>query len=103
MRKVTFVIDDMASMGELYKDDSTEELTKDKKSFKVIYSLIGNEDAHRYELHNMNGNKLNVNDLNSYQRSCIINDCYKYFSGKGNYCFGTVKPFGVVSVTEETV
>jgi hypothetical protein len=103
MRKVTFVIDDVASMRELYKDDLTEELTKDKESFKVIYSLIGNKDPDRYELHDMNGNKLNVNDLNGYQRGCIINDCFKYFSGKGNYCFETAKPFGVISITESEV
>lgn len=103
MRKVTFIIDDMASMRELYKDDLTEEFAKNQESFKVIYSLIGNKNPDRYELHDMKGNKLNVNDLNGYQRSCIINDCYKYFCGKGNYCFGTAKPFGVLSITEETI
>jgi hypothetical protein len=103
MRKLTFIIDDLASMRELYKDDLTEEFAKDREPFKVIYSLVGNKYPGRYELHDMNGNKLNVNDLNGYQRGCIINDCYKYFSGKGNYCFGTVKPFGVISITEETI
>lgn len=103
MRKVTFAIDDVASMRELYQDDLTEELTKDKESFKVVYSLIGNKDPDRYELHDMNGNKLNVNDLNGYHMGCIINDCHKYFFGKGNYCFGTAKPFGVISITEETI
>lgn len=104
MRKITFIIDDMASMKELYRSDLTgekfDEIMKDQKPFRVIFSVIGDKCPDRYELSDMDGNKLNINDLNGYQKGCIIGDCYSYFESKSNYCFQTGKPFGVVDITE---
>lgn len=104
MRKITFVIDDIASLKELYKDNLTsdqfDEIMKNQKPFKAIFSLIGNKYPDRYELTDIDGNKLNINDLNGYQNGCIIGDCYRYFENKGNYCFKTDKPFGVINIEE---
>jgi len=101
MRKVTFIIDDIASMKELFKnEENASEAMKDQKSFKAVFSVIGNKSPDRYELSDMNGNRLNINDLNGYQRACIMGDCYKYFESKSNYYFKTDKPFGVIGITE---
>ena len=40
---------------------------------------------------------MNVNDLNSYQNGCIINECHAYFEGRND------KPFGVVDIKEEVI
>lgn len=104
MRKVTFIIDDIASMKEIYKNelsgDKFDNIMKDQKPFKAIFSLIGNKYPDRYELSDADGNKLNINDLNGYQHGCIIGDCYSYFENNGNYCFKTEKPFGIINITE---
>lgn len=107
MRKVTFIIDDLESMKELYWNNLTakkfDEIMKDQKPFKATFSVIGNKYPDRYELIDTKGNKLTINDLNGYQRGCIINDCYSYFEGKNNYCFQTEKPFGVIKIQESEV
>lgn len=104
MRKVTFMIDDIASMKEIYKNELSgekfDDTMKDQKPFRVIFSVIGNKSPDRYELSDMEGNRLNINDLNGYQRACIMGDCYKYFENKSNYYFKTDRPFGVVDITE---
>lgn len=104
MRKITFIIDDMESMKELYKNELTakqfDEIMKDQKPFKAIFSITGDKYPDRYELSDMEGNKLNTNDLNGYQRGCIINDCYSYFENKCGYCFQTKMPFGVINIKE---
>lgn len=104
MRKITFIIDDIESMKELYKNELTykkfDEIMKDQKPFKATFSVIGDKYPDRYELSDTEGNKLTINDLNGYQRGCIINDCYKYFESKSGYYFKTEKPFGVIRITE---
>lgn len=104
MRKVTFIIDDLESMRELYRNELTakqfDEIMKDQKPFKATFSITGDKYPDTYELTDTDGNKLTINDLNGYQRGCIINDCYAYFEGKGGYCFQTVKPFGVINIKE---
>jgi len=104
MKKITFIIDDIESMKELYKNEITaiqfNEIMKDQKPFKAILSIMGDRYPDRYELSDVEGNKLTTNDLNGYQKGCIINDCYSYFENKGNYCFQTKMPFGVINIKE---
>ena len=104
MRKITFIIDDMESMKELYRNELTakqfDSIMKDQKPFKAIFSITGDKYPDRYELSDTEGNKLNIHDLNGYQKGCIINDCYAYFEGKDGYCFQTEKPFGVINIKE---
>lgn len=48
------------------------------------------------------GNKININDLNGYEKGVVLNDCYAYFVG-GKYCFDSDKPCGVVDIVEEEI
>lgn len=105
MRKVTFVIDDIEYFRNLYKDQLTEkqfnEIKNDLKSFKAVYTLIGNQNPDRYILTTPEGDKLNINDLNGYQRGCVLNDCHAYYNGKRD--FEGNGPCGVVEIKEEEV
>ena len=57
-----------------------------EEPFKCIYVLYGEkkECPDRYELTDLNGNKININDLNGYQKGVVLNDCWAYFTG-GKY------------------
>lgn len=106
MRKVIFKIDDKEYFRrELEKEnvpnDIKEEILNSVKGFKSIYTLYGNEkQVDRYELTDQDGNKININDLNGYEKGVVLNDCYAYFVG-GKYCFNADKPCGVVEIVEE--
>lgn len=99
MRKITFNINDLEWMRQHYKisDKEFDNIFGDKTSFQVTYILVGNESPDRYELFDMDGNKLNINDRNGYERGFVFNDCYKYFMGK------TSDPYGVISIKEEEI
>lgn len=104
-RKVTFTIDDSQYLrNELKRNNLTDKEIDEifamgtLSEFKGTFTLYGRgitED--RYELFNANGEKMNVNDLNSYQNGCIINECHAYFEGRND------KPFGVVDIKEEVI
>lgn len=106
MRKVIFTIDDVEYFKRLLqKQDVTEEAQKDilenLNQFKVIYTLYGNGNCpDRYELTEYDGNKININDLNGYEKGVVLNDCYSYFVG-GKYHSNADKPCGVVEIVEE--
>lgn len=108
MRKVIFKIDDKEYFKrDLKRQNCTEEQTEDilKKinSFKAIYTLYGNKkQVDRYKLTDYDGNKININDLNGYEKGVVLNDCYAYFVG-GKYCFDSDKPCGVVDIVEEEI
>jgi len=108
MRKVIFKIDDKEYFRrELEKEnvpnDIKEEILNSVKGFKSIYTLYGNEkQVDRYELTDQDGNKININDLNGYEKGVVLNDCYAYFVG-GKYCFNADKPCGVVEIVEEEI
>lgn len=103
MRKVVFKIDDEEFFKQEYKDQLTEkqwkEFFKDTNPFKAIYTLIGDKEPDRYELTDFNGNKININNLNGYQRGVVLNDCMSYFTG-GKYYDDADKPCGVIDITE---
>ena len=102
MRKATFLINDLEWMKRFYKltDEEHDEIFGGKEPFQAVYVLIGNKNPDRYELTDINGNKLNINDLNGYERGVVLNDCYAYYMG--NQFFGGIsEPCGVMSITEE--
>lgn len=46
-----------------------------------------------------NGNKIDINTLNGYQKGIILNDCYAYFEG-GQYQNGATELCGVINIEE---
>lgn len=108
MRKIIFKIDDHEYFRrELEKENCTgkqaENILKGIGNFKAIYTLYGNgKQVDRYELTDYKGNKININDLNGYEKGVVLNDCYAYFTG-GRYYNNADKPYGVVEIIEEEV
>ena len=80
MRKVIFKIDDQEYFRrQLEKKNCTEEqiknILKDIGNFKAIYTLYGDgKNVDRYTLTNHDGNKININDLNGYEKGVVLND-----------------------------
>lgn len=103
MRKVIFKIDDKEYFRrELEKYNCTgkqaEDILNGLGYFKAIYTLYGTgNNVDRYTLTDYDGNNININDLNGYEKGVILNDCYDYFTGNEN------KPCGVVEILEEEV
>ncbi len=105
MRKVIFTIDDFAFFKRHYNltDEQMQDIFSDKKSFKVIYTLIGEEKSiNKYELTDYVGNKISINDLNGYEKGVILNDCMAYFTG-GKYHSNAEVPCGVVDIKEDKI
>lgn len=102
-RKVTFTIDDLQYLrNECKKNNLTDKeidsLFNELSKFTCAFILYGRKTSEdRYELFNVNGEKMNVNDLNSYQNGCIISECHEYFEGRND------KPYGVVDIKEEVI
>lgn len=106
MRKVIFKIDDKEYFRRDLKrqnctESQTEDILKGLGNFKAIYTLYGNEkQVDRYELTDQDGNKININDLNGYEKGVVLNDCYAYFVGR-KYHSNADHPCGVVDIVEE--
>ena len=108
MRKVTFKIDDVKFFRKSFKKQiptlteyQIDELVSDMKpSFKVTFILYGEgKSIDRYELINSDGKQMNINDLNGYQKGCIINDCYAYFEEREYYA-NADSPCGVIEIID---
>lgn len=106
MRKVIFKIDDKEYFRrELKKDNCTEkqleDILKGLGNFQAIYILYGvGNNVDRYELTDCDGNRIDINSLNGYEKGIVLNDCYAYFTG-GKYHDNADKPCGVVEIVEE--
>lgn len=106
MRKVIFKIDDKEYFRrELEKDNcigkQADDILKGLGNFKAIYTLYGEgNNVDRYELTDYDGNKININDLNGYEKGVVLNDCHAYFAG-GKYHSNASQPCGVVEIVEE--
>lgn len=74
MRRTTYLIDDVKGF---MKNINSDEL-KSIQGFKVYYTLEENKNGVYYYLEDMNNNKLNLNDLNGYQKQ-FIQECYNNF------------------------
>ena len=105
MRKVIFTIDDLEYFKRmLQKQNVTEEAQKDildnLNQFKVIFTLYGNGNCfERYTLTDYDGNKVNYNDLNGYQKGVVLSDCMSYFTG-GKYHGNKTEPCGVIDIQD---
>ena len=108
MRKIIFKIDDQEYFRrELEKENCTgeqaENILKGIGNFKAIYTLYGNgKQVDGYELTDYKGKKININDLNGYEKGVVLNDCYAYFTG-GRYFNNADKSYGVVDIIEEEI
>ena len=106
MRKVIFKIDDKEYFRKYFErqnctEEQIEKILKGIKNFKAIYTLYGEEkQVDRYELTDYDGNKIDINDLNGYEKGVVLNDCYAYFVG-GKYHSNASQPYGVVEIVEE--
>ncbi len=78
--KMTFYINDVETFKRIHPEVDFSDLDP----FICTYVLIGykNHLPERYELYATDGSKLNINDLNGYQRAIILGDCVRYFEGK---------------------
>ena len=106
MRKVTYHIDDLAYFRRSWSKQAN--ITEEKISgilsglepFTAIYTLYGEKtNIDRYELTDVDGNKISINDLNGYQRGIILSDCMAHFEGHKNHD-GEDEPFGVIEIEE---
>ena len=97
MRKVTYTIDDLEYFRELYK--GVENIFEDGTSFRCEYTLIGNDYEERYLLLDPDGKKININDLNGYQKGVVLADCSRHFQGKPLESGGKM-PTGCVKIEE---
>lgn len=100
-RKVIFKINDK----EYFKremnlsEEFAEELFKNMKLFKGTYTLYGSgNNIEKYSLIR-DGRKINIHDLNGYEKGVIINDCQSYFEGREFFCNGK-NPCGVIEVCD---
>lgn len=105
-RKVTFYIDDLEFFHNFYHltNEQMKDLFDNQHSFKVIYTLYGFEDGNlpdRYTLTDYDGNKIDYNTLNGYQRGVVLNDCWAYYTG-GKYHCDSSSPCGIVKIEDET-
>lgn len=107
MRKVIFHIDDREyfrrSLTGKYNitENQVDEILSGLNDFKAIYTLFGDgQQIDHYKLTDIDGNKMNINSLNNFQRGVILNDCKAYFEGR-KYCFDGDVPTGVIKIEEE--
>lgn len=77
MRRVTYLIDDKKGLSKTVDG----ERLKSVKGFKVYYTLEKNESGIYYFLEDMNGNKIDINNLSGYQR-IYTRECFDCFTNK---------------------
>ena len=99
MRKVKYHINDLEWMKQHYKMSGKEfsSIFDGQIPFQAVYSLIGEQNSNKYVLLDIEGNRLNINNLNGYEKGVILNDCNNHFLGK------TSVPRGAVSIIEEAI
>ena len=75
MRRVTYLIDDKKGFSKNIDEERLETI----EGFKVYYTLEEKGNDIHYCLEDMNGNKLNINDLNGYQNMYLYEcmDCFR--------------------------
>lgn len=87
MRTIEFIIDDVQYYRNCLTEDNVEPDVIDRicdnlRSFRCRYVLIGDKYPDKYELWDENGNKININNLNGYERGVVLADCDRYFEGR---------------------
>ena len=90
-KSIKFVIDDLEYFRREFLRQNPE-LTREQvadilcnlNDFKAIYTLYQDKNGRqRYELTDVDGNKINLSDLNGYQKGVILRECERY----ANYLF----------------
>lgn len=100
MRKVTYTIDDLEYFRGLYRGvNNLEEILSAVTPFRCEYTLIGENYERKYLLLDPEGNKLNINDLNGYQKGVVLADCQRYFQRKPLESGGEM-PIGCIKIEE---
>lgn len=74
-------------------------LFNDKKSFRAIYTLTGNDQPDTYNLTDYDGNRIKLESLNGYEKGIILNDCFAYYNGN-KYFNNLPEPHGVIDIQE---
>lgn len=105
MRKVSYYIDDVEYLRRSFKEENpgltqeeVDRILAGVNGFKAVYTIIGNvRQPDRYELVDENGHKMNINDLNGYQRGVVLGDCIAHFTGR-KYQFNEKAPCGVIGI-----
>ena len=100
MRKVTYIIDDLEYFKKLYEgENNLEEILNAINPFRCEYTLIGEEYESEYLSMDAEGNKLNIDDLNGYQKGVVLADCQRHFQGKPLDSGGKM-PTGCIMIKE---
>ena len=104
MRKVIFTINDHEFFRKRY-DLSPEQmqcLYGNEPGFRAKYTLISRPDndrmIDRYELTDLDGGKMNINDLIPYQRGVILVDCKRFFEEQRPFIGNGKQPTGVTRI-----
>lgn len=107
-RMEIFIVDDIEWIKREYRDKcntdgyNIDDAVKDMESFKVIIILYGTDTmVNRVSIFDYSGGRTSVNDLNAYQKSCILESCHKYFCGKDKGNRDILE--GVINVVELTL
>lgn len=78
-RVVKYYIDDVKRMIQDYGWFKKEILELELDSFKVIFTLIGEDNqVDKYKLTDYEGNKIPLSSINGYERGLLM-DCYSHF------------------------
>ena len=84
MKKVTYTIDEceyFRMFYELDKDALKSLFENTQPPLRCKYTLIEDCNGDRYFLTDPEGNAMNINDLNGYQRGVVLSECYNHFHG----------------------
>lgn len=87
-KSIRFIIDDLEYFRREFlrqnpklTEKQTADILSNMDEFKAIYTLYQDEKGQqRYKLTDVDGNKINLSDLNGYQRGVVLNDCWRYFN-----------------------
>ena len=88
MRRITYLIDDKMGFEKMLKNEK-QKLSKEKeqkilddiKGFSVYYTLEENQGDMRYCLEDLKGKRLNINNLNGYEKK-YLDECFDCFTKK---------------------
>lgn len=84
MKKITYVIDEYEYFRMFYEldDEGLKGLFEyTLPPLRCKYTLIEDNNGERYFLTDPDGNAMNINDLDGYQRDVILSECYNHFHG----------------------
>ena len=84
MKVYKYIINDVEYMRRKYKDvEGIENILEIMKPFSCCYTLISDGNGtfpDRYELTDLDGNRIPLDSLNGYEKGVILNGCMKHFA-----------------------